>query len=57
MDARFTTLEQKMDRGFEAMLNRFDAMDTKFWRLTGILVTTMAGVLAVAGGLLAALLR
>lgn len=66
VDARFTALEDKMDRRFEAfeqkvdarftalestLILRFDSMDTKIGRLTAIVVTAMAGVLAAVAGI------
>jgi len=48
VDARFAALETKLD-------GRFDAVDLKLGWLTGILVTGMAAMLAVAGGMLASM--
>ena len=61
VDARFAALEDKMDRRFEAVDQRFDALaeslDTKIGRLVVIQVTTLAAILAAAGGILAAVTR
>lgn len=59
VDARFTALEQKMDRRFEALdanLNaRFALIEGQITRLTTSVMTALAAVVAVAGGLLFAL--
>ena len=61
VDTRFNALELKMDRRFEAVDQRFDALaeslDTKIGRLVVIQVTTLAAILAAAGGILAAVTR
>lgn len=54
MDRRFEAFEQKVDARFAALestlILRFDSMDTKIGRLTTIVVTALAAVLAVVGG-------
>ena len=55
VDRRFDAFEQKVDARFASLestlIVRFDSMDTKIGRLTAIVVTAMAAVLAVIGGM------
>lgn len=63
VETRFAAIEDKMDRRFEAvdsrfshlentLVLRFDAVDTKIGRLTAIVVTALAAMLAITGGAL-----
>lgn len=61
VDKRFTALDEKVDRRFTALeatlARRFDAMDTKVGRQATNFMSAMIGLLVVAGGIIAALLR
>jgi hypothetical protein len=58
VEGRFNALELEIDRRFESVDHRFDALsasiDTKIGRMIAIQVTTLAAILAAAGGILAA---